>query len=262
MKIWIARAATLAALLFAGLALHVFLAPKGYAWVVWTLGTVVLAFFVLEIGLRMRKRATERSDWRRWKASLGDPRARRTALNELRREIGRARRLGPRLRVRHTRLAVVAAELQLAGGASDAAVVTLSKIDVSTLEPLQAVIVRIARAQAYLHGDDVDGAIATLSALDESSGDAVLDASATLVRGAVALEEGRLEEAEGAAREIVDAAEEHDELWDEAKALEAACAHACGESADVLVREIRAPGRERLSLIGSARIRRMLGGVT
>ena len=37
---------------------------------------------------------------------------------------------------------------------------------------------------------------------------------------AVALEEGRVDEASAAAASIVEAAEPHDELWDEAKALE------------------------------------------
>lgn len=259
MKTWIVRGATLLGALVFGWVLYVLLEPRGYAWVVWTLGCFVLGFFVTEMVLRTRKRSGERADWARWKAALLDPPARRRAIGELRRAQDRARRLGPRLAIRQARVAVALAELELADGKDDAAIRTLSKVDVSLLDPLQAVILRVARAQAYLHGGDVDGAASTLIPLEgETTGDAVLDASLALARGAVALEEGRLDEARAAAAAIVDAAEPHDELWDEAKALEAACLAASGAPHAASLEAIQEAGRRRLAALGSARVRALI----
>ena len=223
-KTWIIRGVTLAGTLTFGYVLHYFLEPLGYAWVVWTLGGVALAFFALEMGLQRYRRASERAAWIRWRDALLDGGARRSALGELRRELARARRLGPRLRVKQARLSVVMAELQLAEGKSTDAIATLSKIDVGKLDPDQAAAIRLARAQAYLHLGDVDGAASTLSPLEgDTTGDAVLDASLELAFGALALEEGRVDDAAKAAAHVASIAEVHDELWDEAKALEAAC---------------------------------------
>ena len=259
MKTWIIRGITLLGALTFGWVLHMLLAPLGYAWVVWALGALAGAFFVVEIVLRWRKRAGERAAWDRYQRALLDPSLRRGVLQELRRELARARRLGPRLKVRQTRLSVALASLELADGKGDAAIATLSKIDVSKLEPLQGVVVRIARAQAYLHGRDIDGAAATLSPLaGTSSGDAALDASVKLAEGAVALEEGDRDTASAAASAVLAVAERDDELWDEAKALEAACLHAAGEPHESALREIGAEGRARLAAVGSARVRELL----
>ncbi|MEZ4339763.1 MAG: hypothetical protein R3B82_24345 [Sandaracinaceae bacterium] len=259
MKTWLIRGAVVLGLLVFGWVLRVLLEPLGYGWVVWVLAGLVGAFFATEMILRTRKRSGERADWARWKAALLDPPARRKAIAELRRESDRARRLGPRLAVRQTRLAVALAELWLADGKSDEATRTLARADASRLEPLQAAILRIARVQAYLHGGDVDGAAATLAPLEgDTLGDAVVDATLTLARGAVALEEGRLDEARAAAEAIVEAAEPHDELWDEAKALEAACRDAEGGDPNDALEAIRPPGRRRLAALGSARVRRLL----
>lgn len=260
MKTWIIRGLTLLGTLAFGSTLHFFLEPIGYAWVVWTLGAIALCFFALEIGLQQYKRFGERASWERWRGALLDPPARKRALDELRRELARAKRLGPRLRVKQARLSVVRAELQLAEGMSRDAIATLAAIDVNQLEPLQAAAVRLARTQAYLHLGDIDGAAATLSPLaGERTGDAVIDASLKLAFGAVALEEGRTDDAGAAAREIVEIAEEHDELWDEAKALEAACLEQRDEPHRETLRAIRAPGRARLLALGSRRLREMLG---
>jgi len=258
-KTWLVRAAAVAGASIAAWVLHVLLAPLGYGWVVWVLAAVVGGFLTLELSLRWRKRAGERADWARWKAALHDPRARRRAIDELRRAGDRARRLGPRFAVRQARLAVARAELELADGQAERAIATLSKLDVSRLEPAQAVVVRLARAQAYLHDGDVDGAAATLSPFDGSPpSDPALAASVTIARGQVALEEGRADEAAEAAAQVVVVAEPHDELWDEAQALAGCCAAARGEDPAPILDAIRAPGRRRLAALGSARLRRLL----
>lgn len=259
MKTWIIRGITLLVGLTFGWVLYKLLAPLGYAWVVWTLAALSVGFFVLETVLRHRKRTAERTAWARWQNALLDPAARRKAILEVRRELARARRLGPRLRVRQARLSVALANLELGEGRSEDAIATLSKLDVSKLEPQQAVVVRIARAQAYLHGDDIDGAAATLSPLtDDTTGDAVLDASVTLARAAIAVEEGALDDASTAAARILGLAAKDDELWDEAKALEAVCLDARGEPHQAALREIAEPGRARLAALGSARLRGLL----
>ncbi len=259
MKTWLIRGAVVLGLLISGWVLRVLLEPLGYGWVVWVLAGLVGGFFVLELTLRARKRGTERADWARWRAALLDPPARRRAIAELRREGDRARRLGARLIVRQTRLAVALAELQLADGKADEAVRTLSRVDASLLDPPQAALLRVARVQAYLHDGDVDGAAATLAPLEgDTLGDAVVDATLALARGAVALEEGRVAEARAAAEAIVEAAEAHDELWDEAKALEAACLDAEGGDAGPVILAIHEPGRARLAALGSARVRALI----
>ncbi len=241
---------------------HVLLAPLGYAWVVWILSALVGSFFVVEVGLRWRKRTLERAAWARYEHALLERAGRRAVIEELRRELARARRLGPRLQVRQARLSVALASLELAEGRSDAAITTLSKLDVSKLEPLQAAVIRIARAQAYLHCRDVDGAAATLSPLTRTpTGDAALDASVRLAAAAVALEEGRPDEAHAAAAAVLEIAEQDDELWDEAKALEAACRHARGEPHEPALRAIGATGRRRLAAVGSARVRELLSAL-
>lgn len=262
MKIWITRAVVLAGLLLLGGVLDHFLAPRGLRWVLWLLAGILVAFFLLETALRVRKRRRERADARRWRAAMEDPSARRAAIRELRSRIDSTRRLGPRFRVRHARLATLLAELLEADGDGAAAVRVLAKVPASDLEPLQEAVVRQARAQAYLHLGDAEGAAATLKPLPASTGDAVLDASLALARASVALEAGRPEEARRTARAIAEEAAPHDELWDEALAIEAACLHEQGEAAaaaEVLAR-LEASARRRLARVGSARVRARLAG--
>lgn len=260
MKTWIVRALVVIGLLFFGWVAHFFLAPRGLAWIVWTLAGIVVAFVALELVLRTRKRRGERSDWARWQAAVTEPARRRDAIRELKREIDRARRFGPRGRVKHARLATRLAELQLALGDAEAAIATLAKAPVQDLEPLPAAVIRCARAQAYLHAGDADGAHATLSPVDAETGDAVVDASLRLARGGIALERGDADAALEAARAIAAIAEPYDELWDEARALEAAALDAQGasEAAAEALGSIEAPGRARLEAVGSARVRRLL----
>ena len=259
MKVWTLRALWITSALALGWALHSFLEPRGAGSVVWILGGVVTLFLLVEFVLRTRKRRDERASWARHERALLDPAARRRSIQELRRELARARRLGPRLIVRQTRLSVALADLQLAEGDSDGAVQTLSRLDISRLDDLQATVVRLSRARAYLHGDDLDGAAATLSPItEEVISDPVLRASLTLARGQLALEEQRPDDACAAAQQIAQIAEPHDELWDEAKALEACCMHAEGKAFDQPLGQIRAAGRERLAALGSARLRALL----
>ncbi|MBX3271827.1 MAG: hypothetical protein KF729_16285 [Sandaracinaceae bacterium] len=258
MKTWLIRAAVLAGTLVLGAALHAALAPRNLAWVVYALGGGVVALVALEVGLRLSRRRRERADWARWRAALLDPPARRRAIGELRRAADRAARLGPRLAVRQARLAVALGELQLAEGRAEDALRALARVDVSLLDPLQATIVRVARLQAYLHHDDLDGASSTLAPLDGAQDlDPVLDATLALARGAVALEQGRTDDALAAARAVASRAEPHDEIWDEARALEAASLEASGAPWRAVLASVEGSGRARLAALGSARVRRL-----
>ncbi|RZO52912.1 MAG: hypothetical protein EVA89_30170 [Sandaracinaceae bacterium] len=265
MKTWIVRALVVIGLLFFGWIGHFFLAPRGLAWIVWTVASVIGAFVALEVILRTRKRREERADWARFEAAVTDPGSRREVIRELVREIDRARRFGPRGRMPHARLAVRLAELHLANDDAEKALQALAKVPVTELEPLPAAVVRCARAQAYLHAGDADGAHAALSPLGAeldaaAIGDPVLDATLALARGGLALERGDPDAALQAARSVTALAEPHDELWDEARALEAAALDAQGasdEAAETLG-SIRATGRARLEAIGTARVRRLL----
>lgn len=257
-RVWLIRTGIVLCLAVLGYALHALLAPRGLAWVVWALGGCALAFVVLELVLRARRRAGRAGDEERWRATIDDPRARRTAITEVRSRFERARRLGPRLRVEQARLATLLAELLLADDKTEAALGVLAKVPLDELAPIEAAVVRHARAQAYLAAGDLDGADTTLRPLPEQAGDEVLDASIALCRGAIALGRGELDRAEEIARAIIE--ESDDELRGEARALLAACLHARGdrEGASVLVRQIDAEQRRHLSLLGPAVLREVL----
>lgn len=260
MRVWIARAGMLAGLLLAGWVAWFFLAPRGLGWIVWALGGLIAAFVALELALRARRRGADASALTRWHAAQADPSARRAAIRELRSRVDRARRMGPRLALEHARLATILAELLEADGRAAEAIAALAKIRVDELDAVQSAVVRQARAQAYLVAGDLDGAEATLAAAPERTGEDVLDASLSLGRAWVALARERADDAERAARAIAEAADEGDELHDEALAILAACALARGdgdEAGDLLAR-IDAEGVRRLERLGPAPLREIL----
>ncbi|MCZ7684457.1 MAG: hypothetical protein M5U28_39095 [Sandaracinaceae bacterium] len=259
MRVWIVRALVLAGLSLLGTLLHLVLAPRGLAWIVWALGALVLAFLALELALRARRRAGREGDEERWRASLEDPALRRAAVRELRARIERARRLGPRTRVEHARLATVLAELLVAGGEPEQAIAALAKVPLDQLAPIEAAVVRHARAQAYLAAGDLDGAEVALAPLGERAGDEVLDAAIALARAALALGRGAWDDAERIAAAVAEAHDD-EELRGEATALRAACASARGdaEGARALAASIHPEQRRRLALLGPASLRAVL----
>ena len=259
-KTWVVRGVAGLGLVALGwFALQV-LAPRGLAWIVWTVAALGAAFFLLELFVRARRRASEKAEWARWKQAVDDPKIRRTVISELERSFARARILGPRMRLTQARLATALAELHEADGKSEKAIQVLAKVPVEELEPLQAAVVRCARAQAYLHAGDVDGAAATIAPVGDVTGDPVVDANLALVRGAIALEEGDRDGALSAARSVAAAAEPNDELWDDARGLEAACLADAGDAAGAraALEAVEQAGRQRLGLLGSARLRALV----
>lgn len=257
MRVWIARVAMLVGLGLLGWVLLFFLAPHGLDWIVWALGIAIAAFLALELVLRARRRGADTSDWTRWQAAQTDPSARRKAIFELRSRIDRARRFGARRALEHARLASVLAELLEADDRADQAIAVLAKVPIDALDPLQATVVRQARAQAYLAAGDTDGAEATLAAAPPRTGEDILDASLSLSRAWVALARGRNDDAEAAAHAIAAAADEGDELHDEARAL-LAMVHASGgdpQATRAHLARIDEEGRRRLALLGPAALR-------
>lgn len=261
MKLWLVRAAVLAGLLALGALAWRLLEPIGLGWIVYLVLGLIAAVLGGELALRASRRRGERARWRRWKAALLDRGARASAIAQLTTELERARERGGRARLLQARLAIALAELLLADGRSEEATATLSRIPVASLDPGPAALVRLARAQAYLHRDDRDGARATLAALDERLDDPVLDASLVLARGALALVEDRVGEALEAAERVADLAAPGDELHAEAVVLAAAARCARGDDdarggLDELPDEARAraralaPGRARALLEG------------
>jgi len=247
----------LAGLGLAGWVLHFFLAPRGLEWVVWLLGGLIAAFFALELVLRARRRSADAGDLTRWSSAQSDPSARREAIRQLRSRIDRARRFGPRLALEHARLATVLAELLEADGRPEQAIATLAKVPVDSLDAVQSAVVRHARAQAYLAAGDVDGAENALAIAPARTGEDVLDASLALARAWVALARSRIDEAERSGRAIAEAAEEGDELHDEALAILAACAVTRGRKDEgrATWARIDAEGRARLERLGPALLR-------
>ncbi len=257
MRTWTARGVLVAVFALFCAGLWFVLAPRGLAWIVWTLIGLTAAFVILELALRGRRDAADAGDLLRWQSSLDDPSARRRAIGELRRRIDRARQLGRRLRVEHARLATVLAELLVADGSLEAASRTLARVPIDELDALQAAVVRQARAQTYLAAGDVESAESALSTAPTRTGQPVLDAALALSRAGVALGRGRVDEAEQRAGEVRDAAEEGDALYDEALAILAACHAARGDEsgADRLIARIDDEGRRRLALVGPALVR-------
>jgi tetratricopeptide (TPR) repeat protein len=259
-RIWLLRLGVVATVLALASGLWSMLAPRGLGWVPLTLVGLLVAFVAIELVLRARRRAHDDDDADRWRAALTDARARPAVIAELRRRIDRARLFGPRLRLEHARLSIVLAELHQAAGKHDEALATLARVSVGELEPLEAAVVRHARAQAYLAADDVEGAEVALLAAPEEAGDAVLDASLTLARAAVRLGRGEVDEAQARAQRIADLAEEGDELHDEALALLARCQWERGahDEARASIARIDDAGRARLRALGPALLRVVL----
>lgn len=259
-RVWLLRLGIVATVLAVAAGLWSVLAPRGLGWVPVALVGLLLAFAALELGLRARRRASEDVDAERWRAALTDARTRPAAIAELRRRIDRARRFGSRLRLQHARLAITLAELLEAAGKYEEAIATLARVPVDELTPLEAAVVRHARAQAYLAAGDLDGAEIALAATPERVDDAVLDASLVLARAAVCLGRGRVDEAEERARKIAELAEEGDELQDEALALIARCQWERGAHGDARasMARIDEAGRQRLLAMGPAVVREML----
>ncbi|HEY8427005.1 MAG TPA: hypothetical protein VIL20_01470 [Sandaracinaceae bacterium] len=256
-RLWIVRALAVAGLALLGWLLHAVLAPRGLAWIVWTLGGLVAAFFVLELALRAHESRTRDRDEERWRRALDDPPARRSAIAELRRRIDRARRLGRRTRVEHARLATILAELLLADAQHEQAIATLAKVPVDELGPIEAAVVRHARAQAYLAAGDAEGAETVLRPIERTGHD-VLDVSIALARAAARLARGDADGAEAIARGLEGQRDE--ELRGEARAIVAACLLAKGDAvaARALVETLDAELRRRLSLVGPAALREVL----
>ena len=98
--------------------------------------------------------------------------------------------------------------------------------------------------------------------IGETAGDAVLDASLLLARGAIALEANALDDALRAAEDVSAQAEAHDELWNEARALVAAVLEERDEMEEAarVLGELRAEGRARLRVLGPPRLREMPRG--
>src|SRR5690606_13807119 len=99
-----------------------------------------------------------------------------------------------------------------------------------------------------------------LAPAPERTGEERLDAALALARAWGARASGHAPEADRAARAILEANEEGEELHDEALALLAASARARGEheSARALLARIDAEGRARLERVGPAPLRKML----
>lgn len=250
----------LAGLALVGWVLHALLAPRGFGWVVWTLGAFLAAFIALELVLRTRRRGADARDLERWSRAQADPHERREAIRELRSRLERARRFGPRFALEQARLSTVLAELLTADGRPEHAIAVLAKVPLDSLDDLQLGVVRHARAQAHLAAGDIEAAETTLATAPERTGEELLDASLALARAWVALASGNAHEADRAARAILEANEEGEELHDEALALLAASARARGEheSARALLARIDAEGRARLERVGPAPLRKML----
>lgn len=221
MKLWLGRAAVFAGLLALAAVLRHFLAPLGLAWIVYVGLGLIFAVFGGELVRRAFRRGRERHDWARWRAALLEPEARADAEAELSTALERARLVGARTRLLQARLSIALGAIQLADDRSEDATETLAQLRVSGLEAGPAALVRLARAQAYLHRDDAEGARATLAALTGDL-DPVLDATRSATQAALALVEGDLTRAESLAADVAERSDPTDDLHADATVVLAA----------------------------------------
>ncbi len=157
-------------------------------------GVVFLLWVAEQLRGRHVRRKKER-DWDRWEASVLDEEGRGTALAEVRAALARSLRFGPRLKQEQAHLSVILAELLDASDQSAEAARVLARVDLAALPPGQAVVVRHAKAVAYLEAGLLDDAEATLAVRDLESGVPDMDARLDLLGGLLEVERGRPERA-------------------------------------------------------------------
>ncbi len=232
------------------------LQPEGLGWLVPLLGALGALAWIAHRFVRARRRRAEDAQADRWAEALMDPPLRPAAIRELRDRIGE---LGARTDPRRARLALVLAELLEADGDPRAALDALAPLDLGALPQRIAAMVRHARAVASLSAGEVEAAEAILDDLDGPTGDRSVDLRIRALRGALAAERGRGEQALDVAEELRIEAANDPELRTEARVLKALALDALGDRGEA-VKVMRALGEEMLGVLlvlGLPRVREL-----
>ncbi|MGF1465257.1 MAG: hypothetical protein ACFCGT_03910 [Sandaracinaceae bacterium] len=244
------RAGTIA--LVAALAYRV-LAPRGLGWTL-LLGAGLIALVYLSWSLRRRRGERQAArEAERFAQALLDSEVRAVRVPELRAEwVALEGRGAP---VERARVGRALAELLDADGATEEALAVLDETDASTLPAAEAERTFHARALVALGGGRLERAREALDAVTPSP---ELEPRFRLLRGFLAVEEGRAEEALEGAVALREAVADRDVRL-EARVLKAVALDALGDPGDALqvLGAIDPATRRALTLLGLPRVRRL-----
>lgn len=235
-----------------------FLAPRGLAW---TLMPIALAVMLLLIALevaRWRRRLKRAGMDSQWEEALLDAAKRPAAIAALRTRLAKTSDTVDRARLR-----VALAELLDADAKSEEAGDVLADIDENALPPVDAAVVRHARAEIALRRGDIDAAHTALQGRPVSCGDAELDVRLDLLAAQVEIERGGAESALKIATRIGDRAGKDVDLARDA-AIVTACALDALERRDealALLRPIDPELRAVIAALGSPRVRTLIAAL-
>lgn len=229
----------------------------GYAWAMVPIVTLVFLIWLGET-VRMRFAASKREQsWDRWEAAVTDDAARDGAIEQVREELEKARRLGPRLRLDVAHLSVILAELLDAAGRPSEGSRVLTRVKIDELAPGQGAVVRHAKAVAYLSAGDVENADLTLRVRGMRSSEADVEARLDFLVLMVAIEKGDPQRALDEADGIAKACPADPTLVDDARVVEAAALDALGRRDEAVAKLEALPKDMVLALarMGQPRIR-------
>ncbi|MGE3633683.1 MAG: hypothetical protein AB7P00_27525 [Sandaracinaceae bacterium] len=230
------------------------LEPQGRGW--WVLVGAAIGT-IIWIGIRAyraRKLRAEEERIDRFANALMTPSDRPAAIEELRAAIGSAKSAEERAQLR-----LSLAELLEADGDAAGALEALAPIERGSIGKRTTVIVAHARAVAHLSRGDADAAADALDDDAAPTGDRATDLRVKMMRGLIAAERGRFEEALEIAEHARDEAGSDADLKTEARIVRAMALDVRGER-EAALRGMHAIGEEMLSVLavlGLPRVREL-----
>ncbi|MFO0708852.1 MAG: hypothetical protein U0353_03385 [Sandaracinus sp.] len=233
------------------------LAHFGYGWAMIPIALLAVGLWAAE-SWRMSKQRRERvAAWDRWEAAVADDDARPGAIQEVREELRRAYRLGPRLRVDQAHLSVILAELLDASDRAEEACEVLARVKLDELDAARCAVVRHAKAVAQISASRFEEAEATVRA-HRAPTEPDVDARMELLGRMLKLERGEAKDAlEGLDGVLAKVPGDETGLADDVLVVRAACLEALGKDAEALaeLRKLDEGVLEGLAKLGAPRVR-------
>jgi len=235
------------------------LAYFGYGWAMIPIAAVAVLLWAAESWRMGKQRKARMAAWDRWEAAVLDDEARPQAIQEVREELRKAYRLGPRLKVDQAHLSVILAELLDANGRAEEACEVLARVKVDELDDARRGVVRHAKAVAQISAGRFDEADATLRAHRPPT-EPDVDARMELLRRMLRLEKGEAQEAlEGLDGVLAKVPDDETGLGDDVLVVRAACLAALGKKDEALaeLRKLDAAVLASLAKLGAPRVREL-----
>jgi len=235
------------------------LAHFGYGWAMIPIAAVAVLLWAAESYRMGNQRKAREAAWDRWEAAVMDDEARPKAVQEVREELRKAYRLGPRLKVDQAHLSVILAELLDANGRADEACEVLARVKVDELDDARRGVVRHAKAVAQISAGRFEEAEATLRAHRPPT-EPDVDARMELLRRMLRLEKGEAKEAlEGLDGVLAKVPDDEKGLGDDVPVVRTGCRAARGKE-DAAAAGRRKPGaavRRTRAKLGAPRVREL-----